>query len=183
MRPKASCLEACASAVRGLLLYHEYLTAVGRHDDDIRHATARVLAELPGLPLPCLSIRGGSAMKPIIARNGDGLDHAIVAFSSERDLCVQSIPSDACAQRLELGGSPFPALFLLSARTSHARKGTSSCEGFLPSTGDDGSGRLTRSTTLASSIAMSRVEETPVAISQSVIDSGTVWNANCRNGT
>lgn len=155
---------------------------MGRQDDDIRHAAVRVLAELPGLPLHCLSIRGGSIMQPIVAQNGGGLDHAVVAFLvRERFMHVINPLLLLALKGLNWAGAPL-LRFLSSARTPHAREGTSSCEGFLPSTGDDGSGRLTRSTTLASSIAMSRVEETPVAISQSVMDRGTVWNANWRNG-
>ena len=47
----------------------------------------------------------------------------------------------------------------------------------------DALARFMRSTTLSISIMMSSVDETPVATTQSVADSATVWNAVCRNGT
>src|SRR5215510_6781744 len=71
----------------------------------------------------------------------------------------------------------------------HVREGTpprAGCrtlsDGMTSAGAANGSGRTRRSTILASSIPMRRVDETPVATSQSVIDIGTVWNAICRNG-
>jgi hypothetical protein len=63
----------------------------------------------------------------------------------------------------------------------HAREGTSPRTVFRAAPG--AARRSIRNPNLTTSIPMSSVAATPVTIAQSNSDSGTVWNAVCRNGT